>query len=249
MVNMLGYKHKCMDRKYIDTSNDNMETKKTIVFNRIIGLDSDIESIARVFESKKYTENAGVGFTYVHIEDDVILTKVLIRTPSYLQNYNSQENIIEKKIVNVYEEIELLMDFQYGLIYSTSSSTKFSKAKSLLRNCFNSKVVFKNVDCSPEKVFERIQLLNWEAFITDLSIKKFVYKEGAIGRLSIHLEDSQVGKELIDRYSGSISRLTVSIESKVFSEFFLSVASQNSFTIRCQESNFWPIFDAIRGKL
>ena len=226
-----------------------METKKTIVFNRIIGLDSDIESIAHVFESKKYTENAGIGFTYVHIEDDVIVTKVLVRTPSYLQNYNSQENVIEKKVVNVYEEIEFLMDLRYGLIYSTSSSIKFSKAKSLLRNCFKSKVVFKNVDCSPEKVFERIQLLDWKAFITDLSIKKFVYKEGAIGRLAIHLEDSQVGKELIDRYSGSISRLTVSIESKAFSEFFLSVTSQNSFTIRCQETNFWPIVNTIKENL
>ena len=92
-------------------------------------------------------------------------------------------------------------------------------------------------------------MLDWKAFITDLSIKKFVYKEGAIGRLSIHLEDSQVGKELIDRYSGSISRLTVSIESKAFSEFFLSVTSQNSFAIRCQETNFWPIVNTIKENL
>lgn len=226
-----------------------METKKTLIFNKIIGLDSDIEGIARVFESKKYTENAGIGFTYIHIEDDVIVAKVLVRTPSYLQNYNLQENVFEKNIVNVYEEIELLMDFQYGLIYSTSSSTKFSKAKSLLRNCFKSKVILKNVDCSPEKIFERIRLLDWKAFITDLSIKKYVYKEGAVGRLAIHLEDPQVGKELFDRYSGSISRLTVSIESKAFPEFFLSVTSQNAFTIRCQETDFWPIVNSIKENL
>lgn len=226
-----------------------MEIKQTLVFNRIFGIDADIESIANIFESKKYTENAGIGFTYVHIEDDVIVTKVLVRMPSYLQNYNLQENVLEKSIVNVYEEIELLMDFRYGLIYSTSSSTKFSKAKTLLRNCFKSKVTLKNVDCTPEKMFERIQLLDWKAFITDLSIKKFVYKEGAIGRLSIHLEDSQVGKELLDRYSGSISRLTMNVRSKIFPDFFLSVTSQNAFTIRCQEACLWPIVNSIKENL
>lgn len=226
-----------------------METKQTLIFYKIIGLDSDIESVARVLESKKYTENAGIGFTYIHIEDDVIIAKVLVRTPSYLQNYNLQENVFEKNVVNLYEEIELLMDFQYRLLYSTSSSTKFSKAKSLLRSCFKSKVIFKNVDCSPESIFERIRLLDWKAFVTDLSIKKFVYKEGAVGRLAIHLEDPQVGKELLDRYSGSISRLTVSIESKVFPEFLLSVTSQNAFTIRCQETDFWSIVNSIKENL
>ena len=223
-----------------------METKQTIIFNSIIGIDSDIDSVARVFESKKYTEDAGIGFTYIHIEDDVIVAKVLVRTPSYLQNYNLHENVFEKNIVNVYDEIEVLMDFQYGLIYSTSSLLKFSKAKSLLKNCFKSKVILKNIDCSPEKIFERIQILDWKAFITDLSINKYVYKEGAVGRLVIHLEDPQVGKDLLDRYSGSISRLTVSIESKVFPEFFLSVASQNAFTIRCRENDFWSIVNLIK---
>ena len=56
-----------------------MEIKQTLVFNRIFGIDADIESIAHIFESKKYTENAGIGFTYVHIEDDVIVTKVLVQ--------------------------------------------------------------------------------------------------------------------------------------------------------------------------
>lgn len=226
-----------------------METKQTVSFNRIFGLDLDKESIAHFFESKRYSENAGIGFTYIHIEDDVIVTKVLIRTPSYIQNYNIQENVFEKKIVNIYEEIELLWDFQYGLIYSTSSFVKFSKAKIFLRNCFGPGAILKSVDCSPEKVFEGVISLGWNPFITDLSINNFVYKEGISGRFTIHLDNSKVGNELLSQYYNNISKLTMNIESNIFSSFTISVSRQSSLTIRCQETDFWSIVNSIKKNL
>ena len=226
-----------------------MEIKESLIFSRIQMSDINIEDLAKVFNAHKYSDKAGIGFTYVHIEDNSIVTKILVRNPSYIQNYNIRENIFEKNIVYIYDETDLILDYQLGLIYSTSSATKFNKAKSLLRNCLKSKVTFKNIECSIEKMIEKIALLEWNPLIVDLSIKKFVYKEGAIGRFTVHLDNPQIGEELLKQYSGNISRITLSVDSNAFSVFYLSIASQSSFTIKCQESEFWPIVNIIKQKL
>ena len=226
-----------------------MESKETITFNRVKIPDLSIEEISEVFRAHRYSDETGIGFTYVHLEDNSIVTKVLIRTPSYVQNYNSQENVFEKSIIYIYDEVQIMLDHHNQLIYSTSSSTKFNKAKSLLRNCLKSKVSFANIECSPEKMFSKIQLLNWTPFIIDLSIKKFAYKEGAVGRLTVHVDKPEIGYELLKLYSNNITRMTVQVESKKFSDFILSVTSQNSFTLKSEECDFWSIVNLIKRNL
>ena len=223
-----------------------MEIKETLIFNKFKIPNLSIEEIVKVFNTWKYTEELGIGFTYVHIEDNSIIANVLCKIPSYVQSYNSQNNIFEKNVIYIYDEIQIVLDCSCGLIYSTSSSIKFNKAKSLLRNCFKSKISFENIESSAEKMFERLRKLNWTPFIIDLSIKRYTYKEGAIGRLSLHLEKSEIGEELLNLYSSNINRMTVLVKSREYSDFILSIASQNSFTIKSEEAEFWSIVNSIK---
>lgn len=226
-----------------------MEIKETLIFNKIRIPNLSVEEIVEIFNTWKYTDELGLGFTYVHIEDNSIVANVLSKVPSYVQNYNSQEKVFEKNMIYIYDETQIVIDCTYGLIYSTSSSAKFNKAKSLLRNCLRSKVSFENIESSAEKMLEKLRMLNWIPFIIDLSIKKFVYKEGAVGKLFLHLEKFEIGEELLNLYSGDINKITVLVESKEFSNFILSIASQNSFTIRSEESDFWSIVNSIKQNL
>lgn len=223
-----------------------METKETIIFNRIRIQDLRLEEIAESFRAWKYSEEKGIGFTYVHVEDDSIVANVLIKTPSYVQNYNSQDNVFEKRIVYIYDECQFVLDYRFGLIISTSTLMKFNKAKSLLRSCLKSNISFENIECSVDKMFKRIGMLNWKPVIVDLSIKKFIYKEGATGRLTVHVEKPEIGEELLGIYSNNINRMTVLVNSEDFSTFMLSFSSQNSFTFRCEEAEFWPIVNLIK---
>lgn len=223
-----------------------METRETIVFNKVQITDMDINNIVNKFESQRYTEELGIGFTYVHLEDNTIAAKVLVRTPSYIQNYNLHENVFEKNIVNIYDEIEIVLDFLNGLIYSNSSTTKFNKAKGLIQKCLRPHVVFNNIECSAETMIKNIQSLGWTPRIVELSIKKFVYKEGAVGRLSLHFNNAELGNELYEIYSKNLAKLTILVESSVFSDFILSITSQNSLTIRSDESELWQIINKIK---
>ena len=226
-----------------------MEVKETLVFNRIKTPNMSIDDIAEMFNENRYTDDVGIGFTYVHIEDSSIVANILIKIPSYLQNYNYHENVFEKSVVYIFDEIQIVLDYCHGLLYSTSSIVRFNKAKSLLRKCFKSNVTIENIECSANKMLDKIRLMNWNPFIINLSIKKFIYKADAIGRLTVSINNSEIGEELLSLYSNDITRITVLVESKDFSNFILSIASQNSFTLKSEESEFWSIVNLIKQVL
>lgn len=78
-----------------------------------------------------YNDKKGLGFTGITIEDNMAFATILLRTPSYIRSYNEKEGVFEQQVVNIYGYFEIAVDIEHGLIFSTSSSTKFSRAKTL----------------------------------------------------------------------------------------------------------------------
>ena len=227
-----------------------METKETFVFNRIeIEGKPSIEQLISWFQNQMYKEDYGLGFTSITNEDGIIVAQILFRSPSYIQHYNAANGLFEKQVINIYGELELLYDIDNNMIYTTSSQTKFAKAKTLLRESIKSRITFSNIEFSAKTMFEKVQKMGFMPFITDLTIKQFKYKEGAIGRYSVHLDDKDLGYELMDSYSDSINRMTVQVQSNKYPDFILSIASQNSLTIKCREDNLWPIINDLKSYL
>lgn len=82
--------------------------------------------------------------------------------------------------------------------------------------------------------------------VTDLSIKRYIYKEGAIGRLSVHIEETSIGEELIAKYSDSINKITMLVVGDSGEKFILSVPSQNSFSIKCAEEYMERVINQLK---
>lgn len=227
-----------------------METKETFVFNRIeIEGTPSIVQLISWFQNKMYKEEYGLGFTSISNEDGIIVAQILYRSPSYIQHYNAANGLFEKQVINIYGELELLFDIDNNMIYTTSSQTKFAKAKTLLRECIKSRITFSNIEFSAKTMFENVRKMDFLPFITDLTIKQFRYKEGAMGRYSVHLDDNDLGYELLGLYSDSINRMTIHVQSNKYSDFVLSIASQNSLTIKCREENLWSIINELKSLL
>ena len=227
-----------------------METKETFVFNRIeIEGTPSIVQLISWFQNKMYKEEYGLGFTSISNEDGIIVAQILYRSPSYIHHYNAANGLFEKQVINIYGELELLFDIDNNMIYTTSSQTKFAKAKTLLRECIKSRITFSNIEFSAKTMFENVRKMDFLPFITDLTIKQFRYKEGAMGRYSVHLDDNDLGYELLGLYSDSINRMTIHVQSNKYSDFVLSIASQNSLTIKCREENLWSIINELKSLL
>lgn len=224
-----------------------MDKKQTVLFNKIViegGL--SVQQVADTMRRNSYDEAEGLGFTNVCIEDDIVYAQGLFRTPSYIQSYNKENGLFEQKVVDVYTELEITLDIGQGFIYSATSSTKFNKAKILLRKCFSGKIIFRNIDISPIKLWERIKHDAHHPLVTDLSIKRYIYKEGVIGRLSVHIEETSIGEELIAKYSDSINKITMLVVGDSGEKFILSVPSQNSFSIKCAEEYMERVINQLK---
>lgn len=213
-----------------------MEKKQTIIFNRLEIADKpSVEQVASVMCKNSYDETEGLGFTNVNVIDGIIYAQVLFRTPSYVQSYNEEDGLLEQQIINVYTELEIVLDIEQGFLYASTPAVKFNKAKVLLRKSFDGKIVFRNIDVTPKKLWNQIKHTSRCVQITDLSIKKYIYKEGAMGRLMVHLEDPLLGEELLRKYSEGINKITMSIVGECGENFVLSVTSQNTFSLKCKE--------------
>lgn len=224
-----------------------METKETLVFNKYELVDNlSSAELLKAFKQNIYLEEKGIGFTNLRVDDYVIEANIIIRTPTSIKVYNPVNDTFTSNIVNLYDEIEIFIDTKLNLIYATESVVKFNKAKNLFRNCINTKVVFVNLKLTPTNIIKIFDVIGLKTYITDLTIKNFQYKKGACGRYTVHVEDPPVGKELLNRYQDYISKITLKIESRTFSDFKLSTCAQNAFILKSQESEFWLIVNLLK---
>lgn len=228
----------------------NMEKKETLIFNKVEIEDiSSIEQVVAKMYKKMYNEQKGLGFTNITVEDCMVFATILVRTPSFIRSYNEKEGLFEQQVINIYGDFEIALDTKHRLLFSTSSSTKFSKAKTLLRECFDKRITFQNIEMTALNMLNRVQSQGMTPYIMDLSIKRYKSPEGAIGRYTAHFEDSSVGENLLLKYSDSINKLTILVKSYMFPDFVLSIASQNSFSIKCDENYYWQIINQLKNNL
>jgi len=224
-----------------------METKETLVFNKYELMDNlSSRELLIDLKNNTYTDENGIGFTSLRMEDHVIEANLIIRTPTSIKVYNPTVGTFSSNIVFLFDEIEIFIDTKLHLIYTTASATKFNKAKTLFMNSIRTKVIFINLDFTPINILNIIKLIDPKAYISDLTIKNFQYKKGAYGRYTVHVEDSSIGKELLNIYKDSVSKITLIVESSTFSDFTLTTCVQNAFAIKSQESDFWFIVNLLK---
>lgn len=227
-----------------------MYIKQTIIFNRIeIAGNPSVDHVNVVMRRYSYDETEGIGFTNISVEDGIVYAKVLLRTPSCIQSYNEADGLLEQKIVNVYAEVEFALDVIQGFLYASTSSVKFNKAKVLLRKCFEGEIIFRNIDVSPIKIWTKFSRGGYQPIVTDLSIKKYAYKEGAIGRFTVHIEEPSIGEDLLVQYSDCINKITMIVMGDSEEKFILTMTSQNSFAIRCTEEYSEKVINQLKKLL
>lgn len=227
-----------------------MDKKETLIFNKVkIEGSPSIYQVVEKMHQKMYNEKKGLGFTNITIEDSMVFATILLKHSFFLIIAAYVRRSAKQQVVNIYGDFEIAFDIEHGLIFSTSPSTKFSKAKNLLRECFEKKITFQNIEMTAVDMLNKIQSQGMTPYIIDLSIKRYRCQEGAIGRYSVHIEDSFVGEELLLKYSDSINRITFLVKPEIYPDFVLSIASQNSFTIKCDENYYWQIINQFKKNL
>lgn len=150
-----------------------MKKKETLILNKFeVEGNPSIRQVVEKMRPKMYNEKKGLGFTNITIEDDMVFATILLRTPSYIRSYNETEGVFVQQVVNIYGEFEIAIDIENSLLFSTSTSAKFSKAKTLLRECFEKGITYQNVELTAVSMLNKIQNQGMIPYIMDFSKSK-----------------------------------------------------------------------------
>lgn len=224
-----------------------MEQKKSLILNKLKVKDGlTVDEIREKLGSMPYLETTGIGTIGISNDSDSFEIDILIRTPTYIQDYDQENRVVTKKVVNIYESIAVFLDYDNKLLYSMTPSMKFNKAKSFIRNCFEGDIAFDNIP------FSYMSLIKWLAdekcnpCITSMSIRKFKYNEDAIGKFTVKLSSYAVGMKLLEDYGDEVRNVEISAESDILFPFILQCSVQNAISIKSEECDFWKIVELIK---
>ncbi len=229
-----------------------MKNKQSIIFNRLLlKKDLNIEEIVNKLSQHMYMDERGLGLTSIQVDESLLTCTILSKTPSAIQSYNEELGILESTVIQIFEEVVVMWDIKRKLLYTMASSTKFSKAKQLLRDCLFPDFCFGNIEFMQGKFIDKIRNSNYHTFITDLHIKKFHYQPEAYGKFCVHIENSNVGEELFVQYSKNISKISLLLEDEEDENlnFRISISPRNAISIECADTNFETIINFIKDNL
>ena len=227
-----------------------MEVRKSIIFNKIVfSPDLTAETVYSELSRKHYSDKTGIGTLGVAIDEGVVHVEVLMKIPTYINNYDPNERVFNKTVVDIFEEVVIDMDFNNCILYSSSASSKLNKAKTFIRNVFGGKLAYDNIQFHHPAVFEWLEKEMFEYNILSMSIRKFKYDDSAIGRFSVQISSKETGLKLLEEYKEEVRNVVLKVEPVGLSSFVMQCAMQNTVALKCEESDYWTIVEIIKRNL
>jgi hypothetical protein len=227
-----------------------MQKKIIVTLNRISFLQTiDIDSILKIFLKNPYNEDDGVGFVNAEIFDEVLEATLIKRVPTSLREFDIHSGDFIQREIFIFDEITFYLDLNNNLIYSFNSASKLNKVKSVLKNCIKNRLTYSNIEINPFKIICNLVADNFECRITEITIKKFIYKQGAQGKYVAHVFDPNIGQVLMNEYMEEIQKITIDVSSNLYNDFALTVSTGNTLGIKSEEDDFLRILGDIKNKI
>lgn len=227
-----------------------MQKKVSVTLNRIsFQKKIDIDSLQKTLAENPYNEVNGIGFSKTEVFENVLESILIKRTPTSLQEFDPQIGEFVQRNIFIFDEIPFYIDLENGFIYSFSSASKLNKVKSELKNFVSGKIVYENLVLNPQMIINELAMNNFDCSINEIVVRNFIYKKGAQGKYSARILDSKIGQQIMEEYSDEIQKITVDISSDSDTDFTLTISTNNTFTIKSHEDDFFIILDNLKNQI
>jgi hypothetical protein len=227
-----------------------MQKKVYITFNRIsLQKKIDIDSLQKILAKNPYNEVNGIGFSKAEVFENVLESVLIKRTPTSLQEFDSHTGAFIQRNIFIFDEIPFFIDLENGFIYSFSSASKLNKVKSELKNFISGKIIYENLVLNPQRIINELVMNNFDCSINEIVVKNFIYKKGAQGKYSARILYPKIGQQIMEEYSDEIQKITVDISSDSYADFTLTISTNNAFSIKSHEDDFFNILDNLKNQI
>jgi hypothetical protein len=184
-----------------------MKKRKSFSINRITFGNTNVNELSNFLGKLLYTDESGYGISNLEIVDKLISALLIKRNSTYIQEYNSLTQVFEKKSIFLYSRIFFHIDLEYNLLYTNGPASNLLQVKMVLRNLLNIDFQITGLDLPPFKIYQSLKNKKIKFQLSELSIDRFNFKEGAVGKYLAVISDTNIGVELIKLYRNDISKI------------------------------------------
>jgi hypothetical protein len=190
-----------------------MKKRKSFSINKIGFPNINMSNLSKLLEKINYNEESGYGISEIEEVNEILSALLIKRNSTYIQEYNLSEQIFEKKSIYIYSRIKFYIDFEYNLLYTNGPSTNLFQIISLLRNISGLHFDVSSLEVTPYKIYQLLKNKKIKFQLNELTIEKFNFKDGAIGKYTATISSMSIGIELIKLYKEDISKIVFDLNS------------------------------------
>lgn len=200
--------------------------------------------LVKQLKDEEYRRGDAYGFSVEKVEDTLVSAYLLLTRPEVRQVFNEETQSVEEQEIQTVEKIPFRIDFKYGLIEIFADQDSISDVTNKIGQMTNWETSIENATFNPRDVLEDIQQ-DYKTELTSVKISNYSISDAVVGDLSADVNDQEVGKELIEEYTGDVSYVGVRVTTRG-GDVTLGVYDSGSVLVYNEIDNIIEVLDTVK---
>lgn len=175
--------------------------------------DLDVRDYYNLLHSHEYTEDTGIGFRELNIEENNSISGLVVkRTPIFINVFDAETQSIVEREEFIITEIDFVLDITNRLIEIYGSIKNVKKLMTTFLQTVGETIKLEQLNLKPSKMLEAFKEEVDSCEITKLHIKDFSSEKGVIGSYDIKSVNPDIAWRLVDEYKNDVVKATISVD-------------------------------------
>lgn len=199
--------------------------------------DLSLEDYINLLSEKEYSENNGLGFKDINLEENNIISGVAVkRSPIFVNVFDDETKTFIEREDFIVTEIDFIIDLVHKLIeiYGVTKETK--KLITVFSQTIGNLVNLEQINLSPSIILEDFNENSLSCEITKLQIKDFSSEKGVIGTYDIKSLENKLAWILVGQYKNDVVKATIMLDEDTF-EAVVQIFHNGKFKIVTKPRN------------
>lgn len=216
-----------------------MKRVKSLVFNTFL-LDNDgyqPADLIELFKAERYSDEKGIGLTNVSGDASLIQGTMLKRTLTNIQEFDPIEQNLVKKQIPVFNSVSFSINLNMNLLTVFGGQSQLNLIRTMLRDILGFKYSVEPIALTPIEFSKTLEKKHIDSRIHQLTIRRFNFENGMVGRFSGDITKQSVAKELLDIYGSAVVKVVfvVTLEQD---ELLVQILPNGNVKWLCEEEDF-----------
>ncbi|SMD16232.1 hypothetical protein [Pedobacter nyackensis] len=225
-----------------------MKRVKSLVFNSLSFDDPEAfkDHLVAIITNFGFNEKLGYGLSLSDLSDNVLTVKVVKRTSTFINDFDSSENQFVRKQIYIFSDFVFSIDLNFNILYVIGGISHMNCVKYLFRTILSTEYELNPVNLNVSTFYKLLVGQNVSNKIDHITINHFNFNNELVGRFSGLVMNNTIGPELIESYKSDIVKLSFLIQINENESFTLQIFPNGVLKFLSETDDFDFILDYLK---